>query len=47
MTVADIGLELTPAHRKALAHAHAQLESGSLALRIAQAAGQPADHRSA
>src|SRR5262249_54037638 len=43
MTIADIGLELAPSHRKALARAHAQLESRSLALRIAEAAGQPVD----
>jgi hypothetical protein len=43
MTVVDIGLELSPSHRKALARAHAQLESRSLAVRIAEVAGQPVD----
>src|SRR5262249_49756781 len=43
MTVADIGLEFSPSHRRALARAHGQLESRSLALYIAEVAGQPVD----
>jgi len=43
MTAAGSGLELSPSHRKALARAHAQLETRSLAIRLAEVAGQPVD----
>ena len=43
MSAAELQTELSPAHRKALTRAHDQLEARTLAIRLAEAAGQPVD----
>lgn len=43
MSAVEVQTELSLPHRKALARARAQLESRSLAIRLAEAAGQPVD----
>lgn len=43
MTAVEFETELSPPHRQALARAHAQLEARSLAIRLAEVAGQPVD----
>jgi hypothetical protein len=43
MTALDTHTELPPPHHKALARAHAQLETRSFAVRLAEVAGKPLD----